>query len=780
MRKNSKCNLAVLSGMALVLGVARAGGDVQTGAGTTPRQRQDQSAAGRYAIRQTGDRIVLSAGVLEKTLEVAGGKLTGKGLAVEGAPLLAADSDEVSLRIARAEPDRNPLEVTTAGGHAIHVKEDQADGTDALAVDTRKDSKDTRQVAWKDELALAGKTWQGCFNLSNAAICSPAPGVSRLIVRVRSLADPLLAGVSINVIFEIHAGHPAIRKWVEIRNNGSHWLRLSDLVTDDLQLAPAFRNQTLLTPSERGAGASIVAFSHTDERRGLIVASEIPSALRLIQPSGASGYNPEHFEWILGPAETFESEPTSVFAFSGDIIQTPSARSLPLDRAVEDGFQQFLKHVLGISPAQQEIPAPQWATWSNFGPEVTDAIVREQAGIAARCGFALFELDDGWQRGRLGKDPDLQRFPDLCQTSQYIRSLGLRLGLWVSCYRDRDADDFKALPDAASVPEKGRVNGLAMSFASPWRHYLANDLLLLHDLYGATYFKQDFTNIKFGDLAAGHDSRTRKESLLRGLRGLLESQAVIRRLAPDIANQVTHEIYWGTPGVPCDLAVLKVATLYHIPPNDYSGVGHWKKRVGAGDEWASYDPVTLRAQLVNGCFNARNRFYAHRGLPLECIEYYGAATVNWKGSLTAAVQDRQVCSWLMGAPLVFSGDLASLSGENIKHYRQRFDLVKRLQRAYGIYRHSQFSGVPAPTDTDWHWWGKLNAAGRGAVVVIRGSAGSEEQVVNLPWVRPDKNYSVSALFGGNPPLRYSGKELQDGALKLKLPKLGQEILELNW
>ncbi len=150
---------------------------------------QGQSAAGCYAIRQTGDRIVLSAGVLEKTLEVAGGKLTGKGLAVDGAPLLAADSDEVSLRIARAEPDRNPLEVTTAVGHAIHVKEAEAGGTDALAVDAREDARDSQPVAWEDERSLAGKTWNGCFNLSNAAICSPAPGVSRLIVRVRSVDD---------------------------------------------------------------------------------------------------------------------------------------------------------------------------------------------------------------------------------------------------------------------------------------------------------------------------------------------------------------------------------------------------------------------------------------------------------------------------------------------------------------------------------------------------------------------------------------------------------------
>ena len=28
--------------------------------------------------------------------------------------------------------------------------------------------------------------------------------------------------------------------------------------------------------------------------------------------------------------------------------------------------------------------------------------------------------------------------------------------------------------------------------------------------------------------------------------------------------------------------------------------------------------------------------------------------------------------------------------------------------------------------------------------------------------------------------RFAGRELQDGALNLKLAKLGQEILELNW
>ena len=187
----------------------------------------------------------------------------------------------------------------------------------------------------------------------------------------------------------------------------------------------------------------------------------------------------------------------------------------------------------------------------------------------------------------------------------------------------------------------------------------------------------------------------------------------------------------------------------------------------------------MRQELIAGCWNARRRFYAHRGLPLYALEYYAAHTVNFHHSLTPEVQDRQVCSWLMGAPAVFAGDLASLTEENIKRYRQRFDLLRRLEKAYGIYRHFQYSGVPEPTDHDWHWWGKLNQGGYGAVVVIRGKQGKEERAVNIPWVLPDRDYQVNALLAEKQVGRFSGKQLQDGALHLQLPPLGQEILELK-
>jgi hypothetical protein len=336
---------------------------------------------------------------------------------------------------------------------------------------------------------------------------------------------------------------------------------------------------------------------------------------------------------------------------------------------------------------------------------------------------------------------------------------------------------MKAMPEARILPELIRsptLPGLAMSFASAWREYYVKDLVEVARRYGVSYFKQDFTNILYGDLAEGHESRTRRESVLRGLRGLLAAQAALRKAAPDVVNEITHEIYWGTPGVPADLAALKETARFHIPPNEC--VGSDLAREFGGRKVSAEEH---RESLRRGCWLARQRFYSHRGLPLYPLEFYAAATVNHEGSLTPEVQDRQVASWLMGAPVCYSGDARTLTAENIAHYRRRLEAVEQLQSKYGIYRNFQFSGVPEPTDTDWHWWGKLNGKGEGAVVVVRGSAGAEERAVNVPWVVRERRYRVTGVFSGKPYGVLTGKQLQDAGVRMKLPVFGQDVLEVE-
>ncbi|MBI5085375.1 MAG: hypothetical protein HZB13_12355 [Acidobacteria bacterium] len=598
--------------------------------------------------------------------------------------------------------------------------------------------------------------------------------MTRLTVTKTLRGDPALDGLSVDLVYEIYDGYPVVRKFARVKNGGRQWLRLERMVIDDLHLSTLTRKP--LAAAMFGVQPSVVAFETPGSLAGVIAASEVPSALRSISDQGAMGYAPGLFEWVVGPGEEFTSEAVFYFGFSGLARRTASSVSTPLDRAIEGPYMEFLRRHVGIAADSAPMHGPQWLTWAYFYDRIDDKLVRELAGIAGRAGFTEMLLDDGWQKGRLGTEVDTVKFPDFGATAEFVRSQGLALGLWVSCFRDRDSRDLRDMPDARILPELIRspqLPGLGMSFSSPWREYYVKDLLDVARRFGVSYFKQDFTNLMYGDLAEGHESRTRRESLLRGLRGLLAAQAQLRKEAPEVVNEITHEIYWGTPGVPADLAALKHTARFHIPPNECVGsdiAREFRGRKISAEEHA--------ATLRRGCWLARQRFYSHRGLPLYPLEFYAAATTNHEGSLTPQIQDRQVASWLMGMPVCYSGDLRTLTQANVAHYRKRFDEIRRLQKAYGIYGHFQFSGVPEPTDTDWHWWGKLNQQGHGAVVVIRGSGGEASRAVNVPWVNRGSRYRLKGVLSGKTYGEYSGATLQDAGVKVELPVFGQEIVEI--
>ncbi len=713
----------------------------------------------------------ISAGILGRVIDLANGNLSTTHLRVSDKELLAGPASELSLTVTRAEPNARPKGLKDGEGGSIDSVRTFQPGQH---VDPGKydDASLGQTTRWVAPVRIQASRWADNFTLAAPQVSAPAPDVSRLTILARARKESVLDGLTVTAVYEVYRGEPVVRKWVEIANESSVWRKIEQLTIDDFALAASISERVPLTPAGYGVQPSLIGFSSADGTFGVIAASEIPSALRTIASTGALGYTSAIFEWVLEPGERFVSEPVFLYAFSGPVEQTISARSTPLDRAVEGPFQRFLSRHIGIAGEPLPCDAPQWLTWANFGPDLNDAMIRRQADLAARAGFVQFLLDDGWQRDRLGTEPDPVKFPDFAATAAYIRSRGLKLGLWLSCFRDKDSPDLKALPDARSLPVVTRLGGIAMSFTTPWREFYARDLARLHERYGAAYFKQDFSNIIYGDLAENHPNRTRKESLLRGLRGLLEAQDRLRALAPEVMNQITHEIYWDTPGVPCDLAALKHAARYHVSPNACGGIV--SRRVNA----SAVDPQKVRAELLAACGQARQIFYSHRGLPLYCLEFYGAATEDHQGSLTADVQDRQIVSWLLGAPLVFSGDLSTLSAEHLAHYQKRFALVNRLHQSWDIYRHFQFSGVPAPNDDDWHWWGKLNDEGYGAVVVVRGG-GPDHRTINIPWVKPDRQYAVVALFSDRQLGEFTGRQLQSTGIELTLPRYGQEILELT-
>ncbi|HKK19617.1 MAG TPA: hypothetical protein VJ952_13140, partial [Opitutales bacterium] len=403
---------------------------------TTLLHGQDHSA-----IQQSGEHIELRAGILHRLISTAGTNVSTQRIEVDGTPLLTSPADEISFRLDKASPNRRPVGLDPQTSGTLTQKTTVSDATDALEVQQEDSDQSADAIEWHEIGTFKGVDLGGRFDLQNTLLSRPEPSVQQLILRNRVTREPDLRGLSINLVYQVHHDFPVIRKWVEFHNNSQTWLKLSDLVIDDLDLDEAFRNQVLLTPSERGAGSSIIGFGNRSQTKGVVCASEVPSALRSIGPTGAMGYNPEHFEWILGPGESFVSEPVFMFGYAGEVMETVSARSFPLDRVIEGSFQAFLETHVGVAATEVESASPVWCTWTNFAQNIDDAIIREQAELAARCGFKTFQIDDGWQHDRLGVTPNSKTFPDFEATTRYIRSQGLRLGLWVSCFRSRDSED---------------------------------------------------------------------------------------------------------------------------------------------------------------------------------------------------------------------------------------------------------------------------------------------------------------------------------------------------
>jgi alpha-galactosidase len=116
----------------------------------------------------------------------------------------------------------------------------------------------------------------------------------------------------------------------------------------------------------------------------------------------------------------------------------------------------------------EEVLAPTppmgWMSWNQFGPDVSDALVREMAdamvtsGMKA-AGYTYLCIDDLWQGGRNRAGslyPDPKRFPaGIEAVADFVHSKGLKLGIYTdvaekTCgdqpgslgYEDRDAAAF--------------------------------------------------------------------------------------------------------------------------------------------------------------------------------------------------------------------------------------------------------------------------------------------------------------------------------------------------
>ena len=90
------------------------------------------------------------------------------------------------------------------------------------------------------------------------------------------------------------------------------------------------------------------------------------------------------------------------------------------------------------SPVPDLAKVPLYSTWYNFHQDLDPEILIEECKIAAKVGYELIILDDGWQTldGNRGYDYcgdwEPERIPDMASFVKNIQDVGMKVGLWYS------------------------------------------------------------------------------------------------------------------------------------------------------------------------------------------------------------------------------------------------------------------------------------------------------------------------------------------------------------
>ncbi|HLN55466.1 MAG TPA: glycoside hydrolase family 36 protein, partial [Bacteroidales bacterium] len=336
-------------------------------------------------------------------------------------------------------------------------------------------------------------------------------------------------GVRISVNYMLYPDLPLVRKWILFRNTGREDFRIEDLNIEDVEARIGYVHSVILNNYGRMKNIGVFEGTWDDPlivlhdfggRRGIAVGNESPGVLKRTSYH-TKGNNIEAglthsdqgvaFRKWLKPGQEWESPKIFICLYSG----TDNGFDV-----INNDVNKFITRHLGVKIiSSPEKPVFVYNTWNPFRTFVSDSLVRDVAKAASECGIQEFIIDDGWQINDSGMtsekswgnnygdwNVDEKKFPGgLKPTFDYIKSLGMKPGLWISIgSATPDAGVYKAHPewfvkdkngDPGNLHERGNPNFITSCLGTDWIDYIKEKVLRLVREYGLTYAKLDFSII---------------------------------------------------------------------------------------------------------------------------------------------------------------------------------------------------------------------------------------------------------------------------------------------
>lgn len=377
-------------------------------------------------------------------------------------------------------------------------------------------------------------------------------------------------------------------------------------------------------------------------------------------------------------------------------------------------------------------PAWHYNTWDPFGTHVDETTVMQLIPLAARMGFEVFTLDDGWQAQYGNNEVSPQRFPGgLERIRAAVEARGMRLGLWAPlAVVDRAlATASPAMVSAQCRDPQGQIKTtmtamgeqIVMCLASDYGQMAAARLIELLGRYHLAYLKLDLTTVfnAYGEApgcyAPDHQHASATESVVRIYEAIAQVTQAIYAQHPEVLIDLTFEL-WGQKHT-IDYGLLRAADLA------------WISNVGDNTDDAA------------GPRQARTLLY-HRSLaiPVETMLI---------GNLRAETGDpREKFATALGACPLLLGDLRRLTDAQVAWYGHKIRWHRQLRREVNLAeRFFPLGSWRQPSVVDWDGFARLSRDGEGVIVLLRNASNTMRARVQIP-LPGSTSYTLTSVMTG--------------------------------
>jgi alpha-galactosidase len=584
--------------------------------------------------------------------------------------------------------------------------------------------------------------------------------------------------------YMMYPGVPVIRKWIGFANNSYDTLKLEALNVEDLQTTlsqvstQVYNQYGRMKKLGRFIGTwddPVIVVHDVTGRHGIAVGNEAPGVLKRTA-----------YHTVSNNIETGMTHPGQDFPFCkylepGEEWESPKV-FLAVYSGCDDGFATinetinfFVTRFMQPRIVQlKQKPVFVYNTWYPFRTFLSDTLVREVAKAAAECGVQEFIIDDGWQVNAGGLTSKLawggnygdwkvdeNKFPGgLKATFDYIRSLGMKPGLWISIgSATSDSRVFQDHPEwfvKNRNNRPGNIHYVADSsdfftscMGTNWMDYIRDVILGLVNDYGLAYAKLDLSvvtsayvndNSISGCYATDHPyHRDHQESFLVIYERVFKLFDELHAAAPDLFIDCTFE----TAG---KLQLMDYAIAHHAE-------GNWLSNF---EEPSPIGPLRVRQMA----------WWRSPALPA--------------GSLVIGNQSFDdpefgfMLKSLIGTLPIVLGDPRKVPENKRAEIRKWSQWMQRMQENYDYMSfRKDLPGFGEPREGSWDGWMRINFLEKsgGIFGVFRQGALENSRRIFLQDLQPDKNYVVRSAPDGTVILQTTGHELMIRGFEVRIDNL---------